>query len=198
MVEGERELVERARKGDLEAFNSLVIAYQNIAYNAAFRILGNYHDASDVVQEAFIKAFRGIGKFKGGSFKTWLLRIVTNACKDALRASKRRPTSPLYPREVEPDRVALLTEKENPENYAEKQELARLIQQALDSLPFDQKAVIVLSDLEGLNYQEISEVLGIPLGTVKSRLSRARVRVKEYLIAHQELLPPRYRLKPKR
>ncbi len=193
MLEGERELVERARRGDLEAFNSLVMAYQNMAYNTAFRILGNHHDASDAVQEAFIKAFRGIGKFRGGSFKVWLLRIVTNACRDALRASRRRPAVPLHPQGVEPDRSSPLSGEESPENYAERQELARIIQQAIDSLPFDQKAVIVLSDLEGFDYQEISEVLGIPLGTVKSRLSRARARVREYLMAHQELLPPRYR-----
>lgn len=196
MLEEEKELIERARRGDLEAFNSLVIAYQNIAYSTAFRILGNHYDASDAVQEALIKAFRGICKFKGGSFKIWLLRIVTNTCRDALRASKRRPATPLYPQGIESDRVALLSDVDNPENYAERQELARLIQEAIDQLPFDQKAVIVLSDLEGFDYWEISEVLGIPLGTVKSRLSRARAKVRDYLLAHQELLPSRYRLKP--
>ncbi len=196
MLEGEKELVERARRGDLEAFNSLVMAYQNTAYNIAFRILGNHHDASDAVQEAFIKAFRGIGKFRGGSFRAWLIRIVTNACRDALRASKRRPSVPLCSQGVEPERDYRFSREESPEDYAERQELARLIQEAIDSLPFDQKAVIVLSDLEGFDYQEIAEALGIPLGTVKSRLSRARARVKEYLMAHQELLPVRYRLKP--
>lgn len=202
MADEERELVERARKGDLEAFNSLVIAYQNTAYNVAFRILGNHPDASDAVQEAFIKAFKGICKFKGGSFKSWLLRIVTNTCKDVLRARRRKPATPLYPLnakkgEIEQERVSFLSSNgENPENYAERQELARLIQQAIDQLPFDHKAVIVLSDLEGLDYNEIAEALGIPLGTVKSRLSRARARVRDYLLAHQELLPPRYRLKP--
>ncbi|MCS7286384.1 MAG: sigma-70 family RNA polymerase sigma factor [Anaerolineae bacterium] len=196
MLEEEKELIERARRGDLEAFNSLVIAYQNVAYSTAFRILGNHHDASDAVQEALIKAFKGLFKFKGGSFRVWLLRIVTNTCRDLLRASKRRPATPLYPQGIEPDRAALLSDVDNPENYAERQELARLIQEAIDQLPFDQKAVIILSDLEGFDYWEISEVLGIPLGTVKSRLSRARARVRDYLLAHQELLPLRYRLKP--
>lgn len=202
MADEERELVERARKGDLDAFNSLVIAYQNTAYNIAFRFLGNHPDTSDAIQEAFIKAFKGICKFKGGSFKLWLLRIVTNTCKDVLRARKRKPTTPLYPPnakkgEIDQERVPFLSSNgENPENYVERQELARLIQQAIDRLPFDHKAVIVLSDLEGLDYNEIAEVLGIPLGTVKSRLSRARARVRDYLLAHQELLPLRYRLKP--
>ena len=202
MPDEERELVERARKGDLDAFNSLVIAYQDTAYNVAFRILGNHYDASDAVQEAFVKAFKGIGNFKGGSFKSWLLRIVTNTCRDVLRAYKRKPTTPLYPPAsekggIEQERVAFLSSNaENPDNYVERQELAHLIQQAIDLLPFDQKAVIVLSDLEGCDYNEIAEALGIPLGTVKSRLSRARARVRDYLLAHQELLPPRYRLKP--
>ncbi len=203
MVEQEKTLVERARQGDLEAFNSLIMTYQNTAYNIAFRILGNHHDASDAIQEAFIKAFKAIRKFKGGSFKIWLLRIVTNACKDALRASKRKPTVSLYPSapfaeglEGELERTPFLASEENPENYAERQELARLVQKAIDTLPFDQKAVIVLADLEGLDYFEISEALGIPVGTVKSRLSRARAKVRDYLLAHEELLPSRYRLKP--
>jgi RNA polymerase sigma-70 factor (ECF subfamily) len=201
MLEQEKNLVEKARQGDLEAFNSLITSYQNTAYNTAFRILGNHYDASDAVQEAFIKAFKAIRKFKGGSFKVWLLRIVTNACKDALRASKRRPTVPLYPSAstqegLELERTPRLADEENPENYAERQELARLVQEAIDALPFDQKAVIVLADLEGLDYFEISETLGIPVGTVKSRLSRARAKVRDYLLTHEELLPSRYRLKP--
>jgi len=196
MFEEEKALVEKARQGDLAAFNSLISAYQNIAYNVAFRILGNHYDASDAVQEAFIKAFRAIHKFKGGSFKVWLLRIVTNACKDALRASKRKPTVPLSPQGRELESVPFSVNEENPENYAERHELARLVQEAIDTLPFDQKAVIVLADLEGLDYFEISEALGIPLGTVKSRLSRARAKVRDYLLAHEELLPSRYRLKP--
>ncbi len=196
MIEQEKILVEKARQGDLEAFNSLIIAYQNTAYNTAFRILGNHHDASDAVQEAFIKAFKAMRKFKGGSFKIWLLRIVTNACKDALRASKRKPTVSLHPQGMEPDRASFFVSEENPENYAERQELACLVQEAINTLPFDQKAVIVLSDLEGLDYTEISEALGIPVGTVKSRLSRARAKVRDYLLAHEELLPSRYRLKP--
>lgn len=191
----EKILAERARKGDLDAFNELVIRYQKSAYNVAYRILGDAEAAADAVQDAFLKAFRGIGHFKGGSFKTWIFRIVTNTCYDILRARRRHPTSSLNGMEVELNHTPLGNAgAESPEDYAIRRELNRLIQEAINSLPPDQRAVVVLSDIEGFDYREISQTLGIPLGTVKSRLSRARAKVRDYLLARQELLPPRYRL----
>ncbi len=192
----EKTLVEEARKGDLDAFNELVIRYQKSAYNVAYRILGDAEAAADAVQDAFLKAFRGIRRFRGGSFKMWIFRIVTNTCYDALRARKRRPTSSLNGMEVELNHTHIGDSgAESPEDYAIRQELNHLIQEAINSLPPEQRAVVVLSDIEGFDYREISQALGIPLGTVKSRLSRARARVRDYLLARQELLPPEYRLK---
>jgi len=192
----ERKLVERARKGDLDAFNELVIRYQKTAYNVAYRILGDAEAAADAVQDAFLKAFKNIRRFRGGSFKSWMFRIVTNTCYDVLRARKRRPSSSLDGMEVELNHTPLGDSGvESPEEYAIRQELNRLIQEAINSLPPEQRVIIVLSDIEGFDYREISETLGIPLGTVKSRLSRARAKVRDLLLAQEELLPVRYRLK---
>jgi len=188
--------VERARKGDLDAFNELVIRYQKTAYNVAYRILGDAEAAADAVQDAFLKAFKNIRRFRGGSFKSWMFRIVTNTCYDVLRARKRRPSSSLDGMEVELNHTPLGDSGvESPEEYAIRQELNRLIQEAINSLPPEQRVIIVLSDIEGFDYREISETLGIPLGTVKSRLSRARAKVRDLLLAQEELLPVRYRLK---
>lgn len=188
--------MERARKGDLDAFNELVIRYQKTAYNVAYRILGDAEAAADAVQDAFLKAFKNIRRFRGGSFKSWMFRIVTNTCYDVLRARKRRPSSSLDGMEVELNHTPLGDSGvESPEEYAIRQELNRLIQEAINSLPPEQRVIIVLSDIEGFDYREISETLGIPLGTVKSRLSRARAKVRDLLLAQEELLPVRYRLK---
>lgn len=191
----EQGLIASARNGDTRAFNQLVMLYQSMVYNLAYRILGDRDAAADATQDAFISAFRAIRKFRGGSFKAWLLRIVTNACYDQLRSKQRRPTSSLDDLPVDTDHIDYLADPgERPAEFVERQELHRAIQAAIRTLPPDQRIVLVLSDVQGLSYQEIAEATGASLGTVKSRLSRGRARLRDFLL-EQELLPARYRLR---
>lgn len=188
-------LIAAAQAGDVPAFNQLILHYQGLAYNVAYRILGDTDAASDATQDGFLKAFRRLQQYRGGSFKAWLLRIVTNTCYDVLRSYKRRPTSSLEQEDADPDYDGRLQDHaERPEAYVMRQELARAIQVAIQELPPDQRVTLVLSDIEGLDYQEIAEVTGTVLGTVKSRLSRARAKMRDMLMAHEELLPAQYRL----
>ncbi len=191
----EQRLIEAASRGDLPAFNQLVLAYQSIAYNLAFRILGAGDPAEDATQEAFIKAYRNLGQYRGGSFKAWLLRIVTNACYDHLRQIQRRPAGSRDDLTEDPEYAGQLIDPvETPSEYALRQELAEIIQQGIAALPVEQRTVLVLSDVEGLSYEEIAQVMDTSLGTVKSRLSRARAKLRDFLLERQELLPSRYRL----
>ena len=191
----ENALIVAARKGDARAFNQLVLRYQGLAYNVAYRILHDPDAAADATQDAFLSAFRAMGKLRGASFKSWLLRIVTNACYDQLRVKQRRPTSSLDDLPVEADHTYYLEDtSELPDEFVERRELNRAIQAGIDQLPVEQRAVLVLSDGQGLSYQEVAEVLDISLGTVKSRLSRGRAKVRGFLLEKGELLPGRYRL----
>jgi RNA polymerase sigma-70 factor (ECF subfamily) len=193
----EQALIRAAQRGDLNAFNELVLLYQRQVYNLAYRIMGDGDSAADATQEAFISAYRAIGGYRGGSFRAWLMRIVTNACYDELRRRKRRPSSSLealYVTDVAPGEV-LMSESESPEAYAQRQDLHRTLHAGLQTLPQEQRATLVLSDVQGYSYQEIAEITGVSLGTVKSRLSRARVKMRDYLLAQEELLPAAYRLK---
>ena len=191
----EIQVIQAAQKGDLAAFNRLVMAYQGTAYNVAYRILGDADLAADACQEAFLSAFTGIAKFRGGSFKSWILRIVTNACYDLLRYRGRRPANSLEEVAENPDySPRMVNGHERPEEYTLRKELNHVLQQGLDHLPPDQRTVLALSDVQGFSYQEIAEITGVSLGTVKSRLARARHKLRGYLLDHQELLPAEYRL----
>jgi RNA polymerase sigma factor (sigma-70 family) len=192
----EKALITAAQQGDVLAFNRLVLAYQNMTYNLAYRILGDGDAAADATQDAFLAAYRAIGRFRGGSFKAWLLRIVTNTCYDQLRVKKRRPTASLDALLIvdSDSGPSFADEGENPEEYALRQELGRVIQAGILTLPADQRITLVLSDIQEFGYQEIAEMTGVSLGTVKSRLSRARARLRDFLAAQGELLPARYRL----
>jgi RNA polymerase sigma-70 factor (ECF subfamily) len=192
----EQALISAAQKGDRRAFNQLVLHYQGLAYNVAYRILGDPEAAADATQDAFFSAFRAMPKFRGGSFKSWLLRIVTNACYDQLRVKQRRPTSSLDDLPVEADHTYYLQDSaEQPDEFVERQELNRFIEAGIATLPTDQRMVLVLSDIQGMSYQEVAEVLNISLGTVKSRLSRGRAKLRDFLWEKGELLPTRYRLR---
>ena len=193
-------LIHQAQNGDLNAFNRLVLEYQTQVYNLAYRIMGDEASAADAAQEAFISAYKHIGYYRGGSFKAWLLRIVTNACYDELRRRKRRPATSLDALTVLPEgpdaesEAALVSKEESPEAFVQRREVARAIQNCLDHLPEDMRTVVVLSDVQGMDYAEIAESVGAALGTVKSRLSRARARLRDCLQAVRELLPAAYRL----
>ncbi|MCD6290612.1 MAG: sigma-70 family RNA polymerase sigma factor [Anaerolineae bacterium] len=192
----EEAVIRAAQGGQLSAFNQLVMWYQGLAYNVAYRILGDPDAAADATQDSFLKAYRSLKSFRGGAFKSWLLRIVTNTCYDRLRAQKRRPTSSLDDLTIDPEHATQLTyEGEGPEEHMLRWELSDLIQEGIRRLPEDQRTTLVLADIEGLSYQEIAEITGVQLGTVKSRLSRGRARLRDYLLERQELLPKRYRLK---
>lgn len=191
-------LIQDAQRGDLEAFNRLILAYQDRVYHQAFRVLGEYQSADDATQEAFISAYKSIRSFRGGSFRAWLLRIVTNACYDELRRKKRRPTTPLEPVDDEGDEIEspnwIADPAELPEDNIARAELANAIQACLDQLSEDFRVVVVLVDVQGLDYLEASEVIGKPLGTIKSRLARARNGMRECLQGFWELLPHSMRL----
>nr|WP_290667666.1 sigma-70 family RNA polymerase sigma factor [Ardenticatena sp.] len=193
----DRPLVEAAQAGDLEAFNQLVGRYQRLAYNVAYRIMGDADAAADATQEAFLAAFRKLDTYKPGtSFKAWLLRIVTNKCYDALRAQKRRPMASLDALLLDPDKPNRPFEQvapERPDEAVEQAELHALLQALLLKLPPDQRAVLVLADVQGYKYHEIAEILDIEVGTVKSRLFRARRKMRDMLCQHEEHLPPAYR-----
>jgi RNA polymerase sigma-70 factor, ECF subfamily len=193
----EAELIAAAQGGHLPSFNQLILHYQSLAFNVAYRIVGDEDIAADATQEAFVKAFQRLSQYRGGSFKAWLLRIVTNTCYDVLRARRRRPTVPLESGDEEDDPEydgRLIDPAERPESIVMRQELAALIQAAIGQLPPDQRTTLVLADIEGMDYQEIADTMGTALGTVKSRLSRARAKLRDMLMDHQELLPAQYRL----
>jgi RNA polymerase sigma-70 factor (ECF subfamily) len=195
-------LIRNAQHGDLDAFNTLVLAYQGIVYNTALRILGDEDLAADASQEAFISAFRALNSYRGGSFRAWLLRTVTNACYDELRRKQRRPTTPLEPDTEDGDEFEtprwLADPNASPEDQLDQAEIEHAIQHCLENLPTDFRAVVVLADIQGLDYTEVAVVLKKPLGTVKSRLARARLRLRECLQSFRELLPAAFRLEEER
>jgi RNA polymerase sigma-70 factor, ECF subfamily len=195
----EAALIHDAQRGDLDSFNRLVLAYQELAFNLAFRMLSDSAAAEDATQTAFISAYKNLGSYRGGSFRAWVMRMVTNTCYDELRRRHRHPTTPLEPiseqedEEIESPRW-LADDKPNPEETVEQAELSRAVQDCLDALPEDFRAVIVMVDVEGLDYQEVSVATSKPLGTVKSRVARARTRLRECLQRYRELLPVEFRL----
>jgi RNA polymerase sigma-70 factor, ECF subfamily len=191
-------LILSAQHGDLEAFNRLVIFHQDSLYNTALRILGDEELAADATQDAFLAAFRSLNSFRGGSFRAWLLRTVTNVCYDELRRQQRRPTTPLEPQTKAGEQAespTWLTDPDaSPEDQFNKAELEHAIQHCLNGLPADARTVVVLADIQGLDYSEVALVLHKPLGTIKSRLARARERLRACLQEYMELLPARFRL----
>ena len=194
----EAALILDATQGDLNAFNRLVLAYQDLVFAQAYRMMGEVESAEDATQEAFISAFRSIRSYRGGSFRAWLLRIVTNACYDELRRRKRRLTTPLEPIDAEDEEIEsprwMADPGETPEDRTERLELDRAIQNCLESLAPDFRSVVVLVDLQGLDYIEAAQVIDKPVGTVKSRLSRARLRLRDCLQGWWELIPAQIRL----
>lgn len=185
----------RARKGDLNAFNELVVEHQKLVYNLCYRMLGQAQAAEDATQDAFVSAWRNIGSLRGETFRPWMLRIAANLCRDELRRRVRRPSSSLdnaldagVPEPPDDDPA--------PEDSALTSELRDTLQAALLELPQDQRTAVVLCDVEGLDYSEIAAVMKTSLGTVKSRIARGRLKLREVLQREQELLPGRFRREP--
>ncbi|MBI3536677.1 MAG: sigma-70 family RNA polymerase sigma factor [Chloroflexi bacterium] len=192
----EPENILAAQRGDLNAFNQLVRAHQARVYRTAYRVLGESAAAEDATQDAFIAAFKKMRAFRGGSFSAWLMRIVTNACYDQLRVKKRRPTFSLDALTRDADEPAFeRVASDSPHEAAERAELSAIIQRGLATLAPDQRMIFILVDMEGFDYEQAARATDTNVGTVKSRLSRARAHLRDFLLAQTELLPARYRLK---
>lgn len=173
-------LMEQAREGSLEAFNSLVDCYQDHLYALVVRMVPDRDQAADAVQEAFFSAYRNLARFRGGSVRSWLSRIAVNAAMDLQRRKKRRPSQPYPELEDESWQPPAGTEAD-PEHAALHDERTRVLNAALDAIAPDQRAAIVLYDVEGYDYSEIADITGVSLGTVKSRIHRGRLALREQL-----------------
>jgi RNA polymerase sigma factor (sigma-70 family) len=184
-------LIRSAQAGDTDAFNALVLAHQDQVYSLALRFMGQRASAEDATQEAFLRAYRAIRTFRGDRFRAWLLSIVANTCRDELRRQRRRPALSLdLPRGDDGAAFDPVDPGRTPEDGAMNSELRAALERALLQLPEDWRLVVVLSDVHGLSYQEVAQVAALPVGTVKSRLSRARGRLRDILMATGELVPP--------
>ena len=187
----ETDLIHDARLGDLDAFNDLVLQYQDQVYRQAHWMLGDPQAADDICQETFLRAFQKLHSFRDGSFRGWLLRIAQRLCLDELRRRKRRHTLPLELPDSEGNEYSLVDwqaeQGKTPEELAEGSITLRLIHQSLEHLTPEYRSVITLVDLQGFDYAQAAEVLTILLGTVKSRLARARFQLRGALLASAAL-----------
>ncbi len=182
----EAAVIARAAEGDRVAFTQLMEHYQSACYGLAWRLLHDADQAVDATQDGFMHAYKAIRSYRGGVFRSWLLRITANASYDILRRAQRRPTSPL----PEPDEGAPElpdVHAVNPVEEATKSELYRHLEVALRHLPEDQRAAVVLCDVYGMDYNEVAAMTGSALGTVKSRIHRGRLRLRELMAEHREL-----------
>ena len=190
-AEADPTLVAAARRGDLNAYNALVLQFQDAVYSLAYRLMGDRDMAADAAQEAVIAAWRRLDTYRGGSFRAWLLKITANHCYDEFRRRKRAPSVSLEAVTGDDDAfLPIAAHDETPEQAVQRTELQRAIQNCLMALPPDQRAVAVLSDVEGFDYQAIAEQVGAALGTVKSRLRRARAALRDCLRDVLELSGP--------
>lgn len=189
----ESELIRRCQQGELACFNRLVENYQTCVYNLALRMLANVPAAEDATQDTFVLAWRAIKGFRGGNFRSWVLHIAANSCRDHLRRLKRYPAISLDANLVTLGEPASPVEH-SPEEVAERRMLGEEIQKGLSTLLPDQRLAVVLSDVQGLSYEEIASVMGVPVGTVRSRISRGRQHLRDYLLQQGELFGQRLRL----
>ncbi len=190
-------LVERSKKGDRDAFEHLVRLYENKVYTIAYRLMGNHADAADLAQESFIKIYQALPNFRGdSSFSTWIYHITVNVCRDELRKRQRRPTVSLdeHAGDGNNSTYEIRSTAPGPEEMLDRSETQAMIQHCLNNLSEDYRTILVMREIQELAYEEIAEILGCSLGTVKSRLSRARQALKEKISKQMELLSPCKRL----
>jgi len=178
-------LIDQASLGDLDAFNQLVLHYQDMIYHHCLVLLGDPSSADDAAQESFIKAFQGLSGFRGGSFRNWLLRIATNSAYDFLRRIKRSQSLPLFPEDDNGDEMEsptwIVDPHQSPHFMIERNEFSDNLYRMISELPSAYRNVLTIIDVQELDYSTAAEVLGIPLGTVKSRLARAREQMRRKL-----------------
>lgn len=188
-------LVSLSKDGSLDAFNRLVERYQGPVFNLCLRLLGDPGAAEDATQEAFLSAYRSISRFAGGNFRSWLFRIAANESKDELRRRQRRgPQDSLFGGDDENGGIDVPDTGETAEDYVERMAMGEGISRLLLELSFEQRQAVLLSDLHGYHYEEIAEMTGASIGTVKSRIHRGRERLRTLLAAHPELFGMRERL----
>lgn len=189
----ETEIISLAQKGDLFAFNELVMLYQQAVFNLTYRMVGDEDNAADITQETFISAFANLHSFRGGSFRNWLLRSGANRAIDELRKERRRPTTTLEPHSPDGDEIEdpawLRDETQDPVAEVERRELAALIQRCMQELSDEHRLILILIDVFEMDYAEAQAVIEKPLGTVKSRVLRARDAIKKCLLGLTELYP---------
>lgn len=186
----DRALVARALAGELEAFNELVALYQDYLFALVVRVVNDRDAAADAVQEALFSAYRNLDRFRGDSFRSWLTRIALNAATDILRYRKRRPADP-FPEWEDEAWQPPAPDSESPERQAMRNSATRVLSAALAQITADQRAAILLYDIEGYDYQEIADMTGVSLGTVKSRIHRGRLALRDLLGGDMELLRER-------
>jgi RNA polymerase sigma-70 factor, ECF subfamily len=192
----ETDLIKAAQRGDLNAFNALILRYQNLLFGIALRMLNDEDIASDAVQEALISAFSKFRTFRGGSLRSWLARVTVNACYDEMRRKRRQREIPLEQSNMDGDEVEdllwMIDPGARPEEQHDAFELNSAIQHSLNLLTPAYREVVVLVDIEGLSYEEASIAARVPVGTVKSRLARARLQIRSVLQGYKDLLPSQY------
>jgi RNA polymerase sigma-70 factor, ECF subfamily len=178
-------LVARARDGDVDAFHELVDRHQTAIFNVVLRTVKDPATAEDVTQDAFLRAWRSLGQFRGGNVRGWLMRIAVNRAYDTLRSQKRRPADSLDALEYEPRArwSAGAATPEHPEGHALRSELSEVLERLLAGLPEEQRTALLLVDLEGFSYDEAAGIMAVAPGTIKSRISRARARLREEMRA---------------
>jgi len=192
----EKDLLLKARNGDVKAFETIIEDYQKKVFNIALRMIGNHDDASELAQEVFIRIFKSLKNFKGeSSLSTWIYRITTNVCLDELRKRKNKNIVSLD-EDVKQDDGEIKRQVEDarptPDVIAEKNEVRRVVKEAILSLPEDQRTVIILRDIQGFSYDEIAKIMNCPEGTVKSRINRSRQILRDRLKPKLELLKGDY------
>lgn len=192
-------LVKRSRNGDLDAFEELVKRYEGKVYTVAYRFMGNHADASDLAQDAFIRAYQALPSFRGdASFATWLYRIVSNVCRDEIRKQQRHKKVSLDEVMLQPGgNPSLMAAEMSPEESAETNEIQYMVQKQLNSLSGDHRLILVMREIQGLSYEEIASSLDCTLGTVKSRLNRARQTLRQKMLEQRELFDTNIRLPDK-
>jgi RNA polymerase sigma-70 factor (ECF subfamily) len=192
-VEEDRAMIKRVQRGDAAAFNDLIVKYEKVVFNFAFRLTHNYDDANDIAQDAFIRAYNAIASFRGDSaFSTWIFRITTNVFLDDRKKRKAHPQQSLdefASQEDQREGMQVVDPGPTPEQIVALSERQHMLVNAIQSLPEHQKAMVVMYHLHQKSYEEIAEVFDLPIGTVKSRLNRARLALKENLKSSAELFP---------
>ena len=194
----ETQLIESAQRGDMEAFNQLVLKYQDMMYRISLRTLNDESAADDATQNAMIQAYRNIKSFRGGSFRSWLARVTVNASYDEMRRWRRQAGVSFDQENQDGEMIEtmpwMIDLSAGPEERFDSVELRDALQECVKSLNSDYRLVVVLVDVEGMSYEEVARVANIPVGTVKSRLARARGQLRKSLQFYRNLLPTPYQI----